>query len=72
MKVTDPVCGTEIDADAAHAVENSEARRYHFCSAQCREMFVRDPSRYATASPSKSEQASGHRHGGRSGHGCCD
>lgn len=71
MKVNDPVCGMEIDSDAAHAVEAFEGRHYHFCSAQCRDMFMRDPPRYATPSQGDGEQASGHHHGGRSGHGCC-
>lgn len=71
MKVTDPVCAMEIDSDAAHAAEIHEGRKYHFCSAQCRAMFARDPARYATASPAEGEKSADDPHGGRSGHGCC-
>lgn len=71
MKVTDPVCGMEINADAAHAVEAFEGLHYHFCSAQCRQIFMRDPMRYANPSPGEHEQVSGPHHGGRSGRGCC-
>lgn len=72
MKVNDPVCGMEINPDAAFAVQPHEGRRYHFCSAQCRDMFTRNPARYATASQDDREQSAGAHHGGRSEHGCCD
>lgn len=45
MKISDPVCGMKIDSDTAHAVEAFEGRHDHFCSAQCRDMFMRDPQR---------------------------
>jgi len=71
MKISDPVCGMKIDSDTAHAVEAFEGRHYHFCSAQCRDTFMRDPSRYATSSQGDGEPACGHHHRGRTGHGCC-
>jgi YHS domain-containing protein len=44
---TDPVCGREIRrADAASAVDY-RGTVYFFCSAECREAFTAEPSRYA-------------------------
>ena len=71
MKVKDPVCGMEIDPDAADATETYEGRPYHFCSTYCHEMFRHEPSRYATDAHRESEQSmSGHPRG-KSGRGCC-
>ncbi|HCX32545.1 MAG TPA: YHS domain-containing protein [Rhodocyclaceae bacterium] len=80
MKVTDPVCGMEIDSDAAGAIEEHEGRRYHFCSAQCGETFKADPAKYAAAGAQAGAEKSGcchhgersaHQgHGRHGGHGC--
>src|SRR5438876_504385 len=49
-RVLDPVCGMSVDADSPlRATHNG--RRYHFCSAGCREEFLRNPERYERASP---------------------
>lgn len=43
--VRDPVCRTLADHD--HALkETYKATTYYFCSADCRDRFVRDPERY--------------------------
>jgi YHS domain-containing protein len=56
--VRDPVCGAEGPAGQAVATAEHEGKVYHFCSQQCREVFLRDPQRYAsnTAAP----QSGGH------------
>lgn len=72
MKVTDPVCGMEIDGDAAGAIEEYEGRSYHFCSTQCRDTFKADPAKYAaTGVQGEPEQPGCGHHGKHSGHGCC-
>jgi Cu+-exporting ATPase len=45
--VKDPVCGMNIDPDAAHFSEEREGKTYYFCSAACHESFKADPGRYA-------------------------
>jgi Cu+-exporting ATPase len=43
---TDPVCGMQVDPTTAkHSAEHA-GRRFHFCSAHCREKFVAEPVRY--------------------------
>jgi Cu+-exporting ATPase len=49
-RVTDPVCGMQVDPKTTpHHAEHAGAN-YHFCSARCREKFVADPARYLTPS----------------------
>jgi len=44
---TDPVCGSELRrADAAGAIDH-HGTVYFFCSLECRDAFVAEPSRYA-------------------------
>jgi len=45
--VKDPVCGMEIDLNAAVASEEYEGKKLYFCSAPCHEKFKADPKRYA-------------------------
>jgi len=55
-KVTDPVCGMQVDpATTQHHAEHAGSA-YHFCSARCREKFVADPKKYL--SPSTAQVAS--------------
>ncbi|KAB2850230.1 MAG: heavy metal translocating P-type ATPase [Hyphomicrobiaceae bacterium] len=49
-RYTDPVCGMEVDADAARHREMYEGRPYYFCSAKCREKFIAEPARYVKPS----------------------
>lgn len=71
MKVKDPICGMQIDSDAADATETYEGRPYHFCSTYCHEIFRHEPSRYAMDAQRESESTVSGRPGGKSGHGCC-
>jgi protein SCO1/2 len=51
LLVTDPVCKMEvhIDPSAPHAVFNGKT--YYFCSENCREKFLANPSRYPSTMP---------------------
>jgi len=45
---TDPVCGMRIDTDDAVATAEHEGATYYFCSLACHDVFVADPSTYAS------------------------
>lgn len=49
-KVTDPVCGMQIDPANAIASEEYDGRTFYFCSAGCHAAFRKDPARYARPS----------------------
>src|SRR4029453_5403983 len=51
VKVTDPVCGTQVDprAPATH-----EGREFYFWSAACSDKFVVDPAKYSRSLGSSS------------------
>ena len=44
--VRDPVCNMKIDNWASEIFLDCGGRRYHFCTARCRERFLADPARY--------------------------
>src|SRR3546814_1745019 len=45
-RVTDPVCGMQVDpATTPHHADHAGAH-FHFCSERCRAKFVADPERY--------------------------
>ncbi|HZP08288.1 YHS domain-containing protein [Methyloceanibacter sp.] len=46
MKVIDPVCGAQVDAEKAAAREDNGDQTYFFCSAQCQRLFKASPERY--------------------------
>ena len=53
-KVTDPVCGMQVDpATTPHHAQHA-GTAYHFCSARCLEKFIADPQKYL--SPSKGQE----------------
>ena len=47
MKVTDPVCGMNLDVEKAVAQEDHEGWAYFFCSSTCHHLFKRSPERYS-------------------------
>ena len=50
-KVTDPVCGMQVDpATTAHHATYA-GQDYHFCSARCRERFVAEPTTFLSPQP---------------------
>lgn len=46
MKVTDPICGMQIDSERAAARHDYGGRTYFFCSAHCHRLFEENPERY--------------------------
>ena len=49
---TDPVCGMHVDPSKSAYVADHAGATYLFCSARCRERFVADPAKYASAGSS--------------------
>jgi len=47
MPVKDPVCGMEIEPEAAFATRQYKGQTVYFCSANCLQQFEADPTRYA-------------------------
>lgn len=50
MKITDPVCGNEIEFDDSLPRTEQGDWVYFFCSDECRRRFLENPERHA-ASP---------------------
>lgn len=48
MKVTDPVCGMEIESESAAATVEHDGKTYYFCSMGCKTKFEREPARYTS------------------------
>jgi len=48
-KVTDPVCGMEIDPKTAAATRVYEGKTYYFCGKGCAKDFDADPKKYVGA-----------------------
>ena len=46
MTEIDPVCGMEVDTEAAAAVSEYNGTTYYFCSVGCKEAFDADPKKY--------------------------
>ena len=46
-KVTDPVCGMDVDPATAAATSEHRGETVSFCSSSCKERFDQDPERYA-------------------------
>ena len=47
MRVTDPVCGRQLDLADALAFEIHEGWSYFFCSEACRDQFLAAPEEFA-------------------------
>ncbi len=47
MKITDPVCGNEIQFDASLPRTEHGGWVYFFCSGDCRRRFLENPDRHA-------------------------
>lgn len=48
QKVVDPVCGMELGPGEEAARLTFQGSERHFCSSECLQRFVADPSRYVT------------------------
>ncbi|EEG07971.1 heavy metal translocating P-type ATPase [Pseudogulbenkiania ferrooxidans] len=49
-RVSDPVCGMQIDPATAQSSQEYRGQRYWFCSAHCQQQFAAAPERYAPVS----------------------
>lgn len=47
---TDPVCGMEVDENSGLRAE-VDGERFYFCSANCRDRFLKNPQRYLEDAP---------------------
>ncbi len=47
----DPVCGMNVDPEAAEAAWDHEGITYYFCSVGCFEGFKADPGRFLMMDP---------------------
>lgn len=45
-RVTDPVCGMDVDPDAGKPQASHDGATFHFCSSSCHDKFVADPEHY--------------------------
>jgi len=52
MPVKDPVCGMEIEPQAAFATRQSKGQTFYFCSENCVRQFDAAPEKHVTAVPS--------------------
>ncbi len=50
MKVTDPVCGMQLQPDRAAASVDYKGQTYYFCTDACRKQFETEPERYVSGS----------------------
>ncbi len=46
MLVKDPVCGMEIDPNAAAGTSEYKGQTYYFCSLGCKKSFDKEPEKY--------------------------
>lgn len=53
MRVTDPVCGMQLENNKAVASTAFKGTAYYFCSASCHDQFLRSPERYAKKEEAK-------------------
>ncbi|MGH9810829.1 MAG: YHS domain-containing protein [Terriglobia bacterium] len=62
MKVTDPVCGVQVDSEKAVAQEDYGGRRFFFCSAECHRLFRNSPERYTRTDPRPTTESNENSH----------
>jgi Cu+-exporting ATPase len=60
--VTDPVCGMSVTPALAVASVERSGHTYYFCSTQCRDRFVQDPTYYLDREQSNALTHTPHRH----------
>ena len=65
---TDPVCGMEIDESSTHRAEHDGAI-YLFCSAGCRQRFLKDPEEFIRRDKTKSAEEKSDVHRRQKGRG---
>ncbi len=53
----DPVCKTTVTDECETQRHTYKGQTYYFCSAACRQMFVKDPVQYVRTERNKKEVA---------------
>lgn len=53
--VKDPVCGMQVDPDAAPAKSEYQGTAYYFCAEVCKNQFDADPEKYVGAPAAEPE-----------------
>lgn len=53
--VKDPFCGMQVDPNKTPYHSVYQGQTYHFCAAVCKDMFDREPQKYAATPPSNGE-----------------
>ncbi|GBE27742.1 copper-exporting P-type ATPase A [bacterium BMS3Bbin03] len=56
MKVTDPICGMEIDSEGAMGHLEHKGENYFFCSDSCMEKFRQNPEKYINSGSTSSKE----------------
>ncbi len=46
-KAVDPVCGMRVDPKQAAATTEYRGKTYYFCAPGCKEVFEKEPEKYA-------------------------
>jgi RND family efflux transporter MFP subunit len=63
----DPICGMDVDiekATTAGLIAKYQGKTYYFDSEECKQLFTKDPQRYAVASATTDGHHESHQHGG--------
>jgi YHS domain-containing protein len=60
MKVIDPVCGMEIEAQEAAGQSVYNGQTYYFCSPGCKKAFDKEPEKYLGGSQESSHSQHNH------------
>jgi len=47
----DPVCGMDVDEDAAPAKSEYKGKTYYFCAVACKRRFDQDPEKFLARPP---------------------
>ncbi len=53
--VQDPVCKMNIEKEEAKGEVKYESETYYFCSAECKEEFLKNPDKYVHRKPKRPE-----------------
>lgn len=52
MKAVDPICKMEVKIEEGAIQAEHEGHSFYFCAEHCKEVFLKDPGKYAGASRS--------------------
>lgn len=58
-RITDPVCGMELEPETAYSKIEYEGRTVYFCSKNCQEKFEKNPEKYLLKTK---EESDNHKH----------